>query len=148
MTVFRANGFDSELPQGWSDRSMITLVGPTSQDGFAANLVVTRQPLERGTSVTAFGQSQVEAIANEVEEVKVQFERTANIREREVFQRIHEIRVGDRWIRQVQAYYVVDRDGQRTGFVVTGSTSPEAFEEALPAIQHFIAKFEPHGIAA
>lgn len=143
MSTFRANGFDSVLPAGWVDRSTIALVGPTSSDGFAANIVVTRQPLAKGTTATRFARAQLEALEAEIGEVKVDDERTARFKDREVFQRVHAIRADDRWIRQLQSYFAVELDGETVGFVITGSATPNAFDRVLPDFKRFIEMFEP-----
>ena len=143
MHRFRANGFTSETLDGWEDRSTLTLVGPTSADGFAANLVVTRQALPAGASATDFGRTQAEALAAEVDELVTEDERTVHRDGRELFQRLHRFRVGDRPIRQVQTYLVCAFSRGCVCFVITGSASPDAFDGVMPAFARFVERFEP-----
>ena len=143
MVAYTGHGFRSQLPPGWVDRSTITLLGPTAEDGFGANIVVTRQPLPLGTSPTDFGEAQVAGLEREVEEVRVQDQRSASFRGRALFQRLHLLRVGDRWVQQVQTYLVVERGAAAEGFVITGSASPTAFDEVMPMFKQFVEAFEP-----
>jgi hypothetical protein len=59
---FIANGWNSVLPDGWTDGSMITLVGPTGRGGFAANIVVTRDARNGAASVEDFAAEQKRAM--------------------------------------------------------------------------------------
>jgi len=142
MTNFWANGFRSKLLPGWQDRSTITLVGPTAADGFAANIVVTRQPVAAGTSATHFGQEQVEGLAKEVGEIQVQDKRTVQLKGRELYQQMHTFRVGEHLVKQVQTYLVGELGGETIGFVITGSASPAAFNNVMPMFKRFVETFE------
>ncbi len=37
--------FELPLPEGWSDRTAVTLAGPASVGGYVPNVVVTREAL-------------------------------------------------------------------------------------------------------
>ena len=140
---FWAHGFHSTLPSGWEDRSTLTLIGPTAPDGFATNIVVTRQAVPPGTNVTAFGETQVEALKSEIEDIQVLDERTTELKGRAIFQRMHVLRVGEQSVQQIQTYFVIEVAGQTEGIVITGSSSPEAFDAAVPAFKVFVEDFEP-----
>ena len=87
MKTFRANGFDSVQPDGWQDRSTITLVGPVAQDGFASNLVVTRQLLIDSTTLSEFAKAQLATLAVEVQELDIADEREVELNGRTLYQR-------------------------------------------------------------
>ncbi|MEL7369582.1 MAG: DcrB-related protein [Myxococcota bacterium] len=145
MPKFQANGIHSIVPEGWVDRSTLTLVGPTSEDGFAANIVVTRQPIDEGTDVTAFGKSQCEELAASFEAMRVDDERTIRLKGREVYQRLHALQLGGRWVQQVQTYFVRGphpRTGLTEGFVVTGSAAVESFDANQEFFKRFTEAFE------
>ena len=145
MAEFLGNGLRSQAPDGWADRSTLTLVGPTAQDGFAANIVVTRQVLPIPMDAPTFGRNDLAALRNEVEELRVDDERTVRLRGRLVFQRLHAVRMGPRWVQQLQTYLVRpsrDRTSPIEGFVITASASPEAFGEQVANFRLFTESFE------
>ena len=55
----RTADFELPLPAGWSDRTAVTLAAPVASDGYAPNLVVTREPLPKGTSLRTFAGRQM-----------------------------------------------------------------------------------------
>lgn len=142
MSTFIANDFKSEAPLGWEDRSTITLVGPVN-NGFASNIVVTRQPLPTGTSVTEFATSQLEQLAKEVPSLKIEDERSANLNGRDLFQRLHQFDASDNMvIKQVQTYLVHAFASGTVGLVITGTSSPDGFDAAMPAFKQFVDAFD------
>ena len=145
MPKFVGNGVRSIIPEGWVDRSTLTLVGPTSPDGFAVNIVVTRQPVEPGTDVTAFGKAQVKDLAEQFDDIRVDDERTVRFKGRPIFQRMHALRLGERWVQQVQTYFVRGPnppDGLTEGYVVTGTASMDTFDQYKDAFKRFTEAFE------
>lgn len=142
MKTFQANGFDSVQPDGWQDRSTLTLVGPVAGDGFASNIVVTQQPVDSTTSVTQFAQSQLATLATEVQSLDIADEREVSLNGRKLYQRLHSFTVGQQRVAQVQTYVFAIVDDQRTAYVITGTTSPEAFDAAMPAFKAFIEGFK------
>ena len=142
MSTFIANDFKSEVPVGWEDRSTITLVGPVN-NGFASNIVVTRQPLPTGTSVTEFATSQLEQLAKEVPSLQIEDERSASLRGRELYQRLHQFDASDNMIiKQVQTYLVHAFASGTVGLVITGTSSPDGFDAAMPAFKQFVDAFD------
>ena len=143
MTIYRGHGFSSKMPSGWVDRSTITLMGPTAPDGFGANLVVTRQPLPSGTSATAWATEQLAGLPDEVDAFEPSDQRAVVFGGRPLYQSLHRIRIGERWIHQVQTYLVVERGAEAEGFVITGSASPLAFDAAMPMFKQFTEALSP-----
>ena len=141
MPLFRANGFTSEIPRGWEDRSTIVVMGPVAADGFGANITVTRQALPEGTGAEAFGREQTDALAAEVDGLAIDDERTVERAGRTLFQRMHRFRIDGRPVVQVQTYLVHARAADTVGYVVTGTASPEAFDGCVPAFRRFVEEF-------
>jgi hypothetical protein len=134
---------------GWDDRSTITLVGPQGQEGFAANIVVTRQGLN-DPSVELFADQQLSQLNQEAERIEVLKERTTNINGNSAFQRHHILHIGQYRVQQIQSYLVREIGTQATGFVITCSASASDFPEHLPAFNHFTEHFrffDPESVA-
>ncbi len=55
------------LPDGWADHTVITIAGAASADGFAPNVVVTRQPLCQGLGLGGFADGQQSLMRDEVD---------------------------------------------------------------------------------
>jgi len=141
MNKFIANGFQSEAPTGWDDRSTITLVGPTTH-GIASNIVVTRMPLPDGTTVTDFAANQLDALAREVVDLQIEDERNTERHGRPLVQRLHQFSSGDQNIKQVQTYLVHAYQTGTVGLVITGTSSPQGFDSAMPAFKQFVDAFD------
>jgi hypothetical protein len=137
---FWANGFRSNQIPGWEDRSTITLVSPTSEDEFAANIVVTRQVL-REPSDKAFAEQQLAQLEHEAKQIEVIKERTTTINEVFAFQRLHILHIGRYQVQQIQTYLVQQIDTVATGFVITCSASASVFSEHLPVFNKFTEDF-------
>jgi hypothetical protein len=137
---FWANGFRSNQIPGWEDRSTITLVGPTGQDEFAANIVVTRQALGE-PSVKAFAEQQLTQLEQETEQIELLKERTTTINGAFAFQRLHILHVGRYQVQQIQTYLVQQIDATVTGFVITCSASASDFPDHLPVFNRFTEAF-------
>ena len=55
MSEVRTDAFALPLPEGWADRTVVTLAGP-ADDGYAPNVVVTREVLCDHMGLGAFSQ--------------------------------------------------------------------------------------------
>ena len=143
MKTFRANGFNSIQPDGWEDRSTLTLVGPLSGDGFASNIVITRQYLQSNSSLAQFAKVQLATLEEEVQDLDIADEREVTLNGRTIYQRLHRFSVGKQRVSQVQTYLEIEVGNRLTVFVITGTTSPQAFDAAMPAFKLFVENFEP-----
>ncbi|MET0753974.1 MAG: DcrB-related protein, partial [Pyrinomonadaceae bacterium] len=92
---FTANGWTAVLPDGWEDRSMITLVGETGASGFAANIVVTRQKIDSETSLEDYAAIQGDMMRNEVGNLQILDERAIEINGAPAFQRLQRFLVNE-----------------------------------------------------
>ncbi len=135
---FAANGWTADLPEGWEDRSMITLVGATDASGFAANIIVTRQAAEPEKNIEEYARLQAEMMQNEVESLQVLDERAVEINGLPSFQRLHRFDSGDgRAIQQVQTFFL----NNGSVFIITGTAALEGFDAAIPAFKKFVETF-------
>lgn len=136
---FTANGWTADLPDGWEDRSMITLVGEIDASGFASNIVVTRQLIDSETSLADFASIQAEMMRNEVGNLQVLDERAIDIGGVPAFQRLQRFSVNENQIiQQVQTYFL---HGKMI-FAITGTATLEAFDRSIPAFKKFVETFK------
>lgn len=134
---FIANGWTSVLPVGWRDGSMITLVGPTGPSGFAANIVVTRDPRNGAGSIEVFAEEQKRAMHAEVGHVEILDERSMLLNGSPAFQRLHRFSVEGLAIQQVQTF-VLSKDAFLT---ITGTAAIEEFNNMIDSVREFTEKF-------
>lgn len=138
---FTANGWTAERPESWEDRSVITLVGETGADGFASNIVVTRQTVETGTSLEDYAAFQAEMMESEIGDMQIIDERAIDINGVRAFQRLHRFSAGAQIIQQVQTFFLA---GDAI-FAVTGTAALEAFDRSIPAFKQFVETFRLNG---
>ena len=133
-----ANGWTADLPDGWEDRSMITIVGETDASGFASNIVVTRQPVDAETNLEDYASIQAEMMQNEIGSVQILDERAIDINGAKAFQRLQRFSVdGAQIIQQVQTYFL----HQKIIFAITGTATLESFDRSIPAFKKFVETF-------
>lgn len=133
-----ANGWSADLPGGWEDRSMITLVGKTDASGFASNIVVTRQKLDHGISLEDYVAIQAEMMLGEIENLQILDERAIEINGVKAFQRLQRFSVNaNQVIQQVQTFFLA---GELV-LTITGTATLEAFDRTIPAFKNFVETF-------
>jgi hypothetical protein len=130
--------WSASMPEGWEDRTMVTLVGPVSEDGFASNIVVTRERLEDATTVEEYAQVQADLMREEIEGVELMDERSIEISGLPAFQRLQRFAIDDQVVQQVQTFIM----GDDVIYAITGSSSVEDFNASIPAFKKFVETFE------
>ena len=136
---FNANGWTAEMPEGWEDRSMITLVGAIGSDGFLSNIVVTRQRVDAQTSLQNYAAKQAELLQQESETLQILDERTIEVNGKPSFQRLQRIQLEDgRTIQQVQTFFA----GEQIIYTITGTATLELFDQSTPAFKKFVETFQ------
>lgn len=137
MTKFNANDWESVLPGGWSDRSMITLVGATGASGIAANIVVTREEIDGFMSVEDYAETQKQAMAAEIEQLEILDERPTTLNGAAAFQRLQRFQIEDLIVQQAQTFVL----GGGSVFVITGTAAVEDFNSIIDAVREFTENF-------
>lgn len=132
-----ANGFAVELPKGWDDRSLITLAAPTSANGFAPNVVVTRERIPANVSIEAYAQAQRTAMKEEVPALEILDERATTINGAPAFQRLQRFTMEGQQLQQAQTYVLA----QGLVFVITGTAAIADFDNQIPAFRQIIESF-------
>ena len=134
---FIANGWTTELPAGWDDRSVITLVGPTDASGFAVNVVVTREQVDFATSVEDYAYEQSAAMYGEVEGYEVLDERSTTVDGAPAVQRLHRFDIEGAELQQVQTFVL----GDGVVFVITGTATVADFDANIEAFRGVVEAF-------
>jgi hypothetical protein len=130
--------WSATMPKGWEDRTMVTLVGPVSDDGFASNIVVTRENLEDATTVEEYAKIQADLMREEIDGVELMDERSIEINGLPAFQRLQRFAIDDQVVQQVQTFIM----GDGIIYAITGSSSVEDFSTSIPAFKKFVETFE------
>ena len=131
------SGFLSDLPRGWEDRSLITLVGPTSYGGFAANVIIARERARPGFTLIESAQRQLDALEIEVGAVEIIYERPTTINGATAFERLQQFDSQGRRIQQLQTFIV--NDGML--FTVICTAELEEFETHREAFRRVVESF-------
>jgi hypothetical protein len=137
---FIANGFTTDLPDNWQDRSMITLVGPP-RDGFAPNAVVMRQPVGPRVSIEDYAQEQGQAARAEIPGLEIIDERPARVNGCPAFQRLQRFSAQGRMLQQAQTFIL----GNGMIFVITCTATLEHFNDSIPTFRRFVDAFQISG---
>ena len=136
---FTANGWTADLPDGWEDRSMITLVGETDAGGFASNIVVTRQKVDSETTLEDYAAIQADMMRHEIGNIQILDERAIDIGGTPAFQRLQRFAVSEtQIIQQVQTFFL---HGEVV-FAITGTATLETFDRSIPAFKKFVETFK------
>lgn len=135
---FTANDWNSVLPAGWSDRSMITLIGTTGASGIAANIVVTRQEIDRQTSIEDYAEAQKHMTLKEIERVEILDERPTTVNGAPGFQRLQKLEAENLRVQQAQTFIL----GDGVVFVITGTAALEDFNLITGAVREFTENFQ------
>jgi hypothetical protein len=131
-----AAGADVQLPAGWDDRTMMTLIGPRGETGFAANVVITREPLD-GKSLAEYVAQQAAAMKAELPGYALLDERTVQLRGAPTAQRLHRFHAAPNAVQQMQTFVLCRSDV----FVITCSAQVQEFDALLPAFREILDSF-------
>lgn len=132
-----ANGFVTELPEGWEDRSMITLVGGAGTAGFAPNVVIMRQGAAPQTSIEAYAREQRAATEAEIDDLEIVDERAATVGGAPAFQRLQRFSAQGRRLQQAQTYVL----GDRVVFILTCTATLEQFNDHIAHFRRVVDTF-------
>jgi hypothetical protein len=130
--------FALPLPDGWSDRTAVTLAGPVGETGFVPNVVVTREALCSGLGLAGFADGQLRLLRDQAQEVSVLSTDEIRLGGARALLRTVRFRVGDGpALMQLQAFVV----GNDTGYAITGTTGADGFAAAEPQLREVVEGF-------
>jgi hypothetical protein len=133
-----AGDFDLPLPDGWSDRTAVTLAGPASVDGYVPNVVVTREALCSNLGLGGFADGHLRLLRDQAEEVSVLSTEETQLGGTRAIVRTVRFRVGDSAaLVQLQAFVV----GNGMGYALVGTTGESAYADAEPSLRSIIEGF-------
>ena len=127
----RSSGVTVGLPSGWEDRTMMTLVGPRGSKGFAANVVLTREPLAPAKSLPEYAARQLTAMKAELPALTVLDERPITHQGAPGFQRLHRFTADQDVVQQAQTFVLA----RGTVYVLTCSAQLQDFDANLSAFR-------------
>lgn len=133
-----AGDFDLPLPDGWSDRTAVTLAGPVSVDGYVPNVVVTREALCSNLGLGGFADGHLRLLRENAEEVSVLSTEETQLGGTRALVRTVRFRVGDSpALVQLQAFLV----GGGLGYALVGTTGETSFADAEPSFRSIFDGF-------
>lgn len=135
---FVANGFSTVLPVGWQDRSVISLVNPATDSGFATNIVVLREQVAPDTSIEDYAREQIAAMQNGLENLQILDERATTVQNLPAYQTLQRVAANKRLLQQAQTY-VLSGD---TVYAITCTALIEEFDRAIPAFREVVENLD------
>jgi hypothetical protein len=135
---FITNDFQLDLPDGWQDGSLITLIGPTSVDGFAANVVFTREDVSDKTSIEEFAAAQLSAVHAEIAGLEILDERALPLGGLPAFQRLRRFELEGRSLQQLQTFVLY----LSKVFTITCTAEVAEFETHAAAFREIVNSFQ------
>jgi hypothetical protein len=133
-----AGDFDLPLPDGWSDRTAVTISGPVRVDGYVPNVVVTREALCSSLGLGGFAEGHLRLLREQAEEVSVLSTEETQLGGTRALVRTVRFRVGDSApLVQLQAFVVANG----IGYALVGTAGGETFPEAEPELRAIVEGF-------
>jgi hypothetical protein len=137
VSEVRTDAFALPLPEGWVDRTVVTLAGP-ADDGYAPNIVVTRETLCDHMGLGAFSQGWQAMLADQVPVTPVRPVEHTEIAGRPANVRIVSWAAAGLRLTQI-AFLFVDNE---TGYAVVGTCTDDRFAELEPTFRSVAAGFQ------
>jgi hypothetical protein len=134
----RTADYELPLPDGWSDRTAVTLAAPVTADGYVPNLVVTREPLCAGLGLGGFADGQRNILRDQADEFAVLSTEHGEVGGERAVIRVVRWRIGDEQrVMQLQAFCL----HAGLAYALIGTASDTMFGEAEPAFREAVAGF-------
>lgn len=131
---FVANQFSTVLPDGWADRSVISLVNLKTTSGFAANVVVLREEVAPHTNIEQYAQKQLAEVKAGLPDFQVIDERAATVKDLPAYQALSRFTSNGRMLQQAQTFVLKDA----MIFAFTFTTAIEDFNTHIPALREIV----------
>jgi hypothetical protein len=132
------NEFTTALPEGWEDRTMITLVAPIIPNQFATNIVITKHFVESNQSLEDFVGEQTKMLMEALPTFEVLDYRINTIKGYPGCQQLHRFQTENGALQQVQTFILANK----TVYVITGTAGIEKFNSKLDAFREVVENFE------
>ena len=133
-----ANGFVADLPQGWEDRTVTTIVGPTDSSGFAANIVITKQAVPSKISIDAFAREQLNLLSSTCVGFQLLDACPTTVLHFPAFQQRHRFPADQRMLQQAQTFILCDA----VVYIITCTATVEGFESYTHTFRQVVDSFQ------
>jgi hypothetical protein len=137
VSEVRTDAFALPLPEGWTDRTVVTLAGPVD-DGYAPNIVVTREALCDHMGLGGFSQGWQTMLADQVPVTPLRPVEHTEIAGRPANVRIVSWAAAGLRLTQI-AFLFVDNE---VGYAVVGTCTDDRFAELEPTFRSVAAGFQ------
>jgi hypothetical protein len=131
---FVANGFATELPENWADRSVITLLSTIAPSGFATNVVVLREEIAAQTSIEEYAKEQIALSKQQVENFRLLDQRPVSIQGKPAYQTLQRFTANQREIQQAQTFILI----HQTILAFTFTALLNEFDSSIPAFREIM----------
>lgn len=137
-TKVTGSGFAAELPSGWQDRSITTLVGPVGATGFVANILILRERVGPGEGIEEYALRQRRAMEAEVPGLQILDERAARINGHGAFQRLQRFERQGHQIQQAQTFILCND----VAYSITCSSGVDEFDNNIESFRLVVNSFK------
>jgi hypothetical protein len=142
MGEVRTDAFAFPLPAGWLDRTVVTITGP-GDDGYAPNIVVTREALCDHMGLGAFSSGWVNRLAEEVPVEELRGVEHVTLAGRRAHLRVVGWGAVGLRLRQIAALSVIGEEG----WAIVGTATEWQFEELEQQFRALLERFTIAGEA-
>lgn len=133
------NGFVTQMPDAWEDRTMVTLIAPFAPGQFATNVVITRHTVGASDSIEEFAKMQLEMMRNSLPEFEVLDFRATTVDNRPAVQQLHRFRSEQgEFVQQVQTFVL----GNLQIYAMTGTARVTEFNQHLAAFRQIMESIQ------
>jgi hypothetical protein len=137
VSEVRNDAFALPLPEGWADRTVVTLAGP-DDEGYAPNIVVTRETLCDHMGLGGFSQGWQTMLAEQVPVTPLRPVEHTEIAGRPANVRIVSWAAAGLRLTQI-AFLFIDNE---VGYAVVGTCTDDRFAELEPVFRSVAAGFQ------
>lgn len=134
----RTDAFALPLPEGWTDRTVVTLAGSADEDGYAPNVVVTREVLCDHMGLGAFSQGWQTLLSDQVPVTPHGAVQQTEIAGRRANVRIVSWAAAGVHLTQIAFLFV---EGE-LGYAIVGTCTHDRFDEFEPVFRQVAAGFK------
>lgn len=132
------NEFSTALPEGWDDRTMITLVAPVDPKEFATNIVITRHFVESNQSLEGFVDEQTKLLQSALPTFEILDYRVNEVKGFPACQQLQRFQTENGMLQQVQTFILANQ----MIYAITGTAAVARFNENLDAFRVVVENLE------
>jgi hypothetical protein len=131
---YQTGNFSLEVPDDWQDRSIISFTASVSPSEFAPNVVITREAIDRRTSVEEYANRQFDLTQAEVSGLKIIERNNTTVGNLPAVQIVQKIAAHGLNLQQLQTFILVDE----VIVIVTCTSTAASFSQNLPRFNQIV----------